>query len=290
MSEQIEEVPEKDQRRLESSLNNLVKKNASTATVRDLSNQAGIDQKYTVTMLEALEDEGKVQSMVELSCPNCERIYSTYSTNSLPEGCVRCDLCGNRFSSDEKRNWRLTFELRSDHYDFFSEFSQAVRYYCTKSANLPKSGLISFYEELKSVEDPSRRGIEFDYYVGILFHQIEGVSVVVKEQTDTGELDVIVQGHNPPAWFVDFFGLSTMVENKWEKDPVSPSYVHQFCGQSELHGDNSLCNQIVFISMSGFTDKAMKAAEGRSIPVFTVEQTGFERVIKSGNAKTFSEL
>ncbi|MEZ3144646.1 hypothetical protein [Halobaculum sp. MBLA0143] len=290
LSKKIEGVPEKDRKRLESSLNELVKKNASTATVRDLSSEAGIDEEYTVAVLEALEDEGEVQSMVELSCPNCDCIYSTHSTQSLPEGHVRCDLCGNQFDSAEKRNWRLTFELRSNHYDFFSDFSETVRYYCMESASIPEPGLISLYEDLKSVESPSKRGIELDYYVGIIFSQIEGVNVVVKEQTETGELDVIVKGYNPPGWFADFFGLSTMVENKWEKSPISPGYVHQFCGQSETYITDSICNRILFISINGFTDKAMNAAEGRSIPVFTVEQAGFERVVKSGDPRTFSKL
>ena len=102
-------------------------------------------------------------------------------------------------------------------------------------------------------DQPQKRGRQFDHFIGLLFNQLEGVTINVKGSTKTGEVDVYVSCRNAPAWLCRLVGHGTVLENKWQQNPVEKSEIGKFHDKAQ---DLAFpCYIAYFISMNGFSTR-----------------------------------
>ncbi|ELY92375.1 hypothetical protein C483_07968 [Natrialba hulunbeirensis JCM 10989] len=162
-----------------------------------------------------------------------------------------CFNCQNEFQLNRERNWEVIYKVTDEEDDFFPrDFTNLLKY-----SEEGKKESTKFFqhelEKLRNMDNPQRRGKIFDHFVGLLFHQIDGLEVRIQPEGDSGETDVHIVCINGPSWFSTTCGTHTMIENKWEKHPIQKGPVHKFYGKIS---SNHSCERAYFLSMSGFSN------------------------------------
>ena len=100
------------------------------------------------------------------------------------------------------------------------------------------------------MDNPQNRGRRLDGFVGLLFQQIPGVNVRLNDSTVTGEVDVYLDCLEAEQWLRGIVGNQTMIENKWEQNPIQTSEISKYRQKTtDIHG----CEAAYFLSMSGFS-------------------------------------
>ncbi|ELZ15986.1 restriction endonuclease [Natrinema limicola] len=151
---------------------------------------------------------------------------------------------------NSESNWEVIYEIAEDPGDFFQNYSLDVKRVFEDDRDLPPGFFIDGLERLKNMDNPQSRGREFDYFIGILFQQLNEVEVRVKEHGNTGEVDLHLICLDSDDWLYRLVGSHTLVENKWEKDPIQKGEISNFHDKaSEL----PQCEISYFVSMSGFS-------------------------------------
>jgi hypothetical protein len=151
---------------------------------------------------------------------------------------------------DSRRSWEVIYEIADEPGDFFQNRKVIVKQFVESAKDLSPSFFQDEFERLKAMDDPQERGRQLDGFVGLLFQQISGVNVRLDESTETGEVDVYIDCLEAEDWIQGVVGSHTMIENKWEKDPIETSEISKFRQKTiDIHS----CTAAYFLSMSGYT-------------------------------------
>ena len=153
---------------------------------------------------------------------------------------------------DNTRSWEVVYEVAEDPGDFFQSRKIRIEYFVDEEKDQPPEFFIHEFEQYKQMDDePKRRGREFDYLMGLLFQQLPSVTVRLKQTGSApGEVDAHVKCLDADEWVYRLLGSHTIVENKWEKDPIETSAISTFREKTQsLAG----CNMAYIASMSGFS-------------------------------------
>lgn len=205
------------------------------------------------TVFSELTEEDILQAKIEVRCPHCDTHHGTYERQgAVPQEQKHCFVCDNEFVLDRRSNWEVIYEIADASADFFPAEDWHLRRYLDSESNLSPS---FFRDELNRLRDldeqPQERGRQFDYFIGLLFHQLEGAEVRVKGETKTGEVDVYVSCRMAPDWLARLVGHGTLLENKWQQAPVQKGEVDNFHSKAQDLGVP--CYHAYFVSMSGFS-------------------------------------
>ena len=221
---------------------------------RNLSAETGLDEATVQTILSELVTSGVLEAKIQIRCPYCSTQHGIYSRKSaVPDEMKICFDCSNEVQLSEQRNWGVIYQVTGDPGDFFQENNIHIRRFLEDSRKQPSEFFISEFQRFQDLEDldsPQERGREFDYLMGLLFQQLPGVEIRVKQQGTTGEVDVHMVCLQAAEWIHRLLGAHTLIENKWEKDPIGKDEV------DNLHSKASeipQCNFAYFVSMSGFS-------------------------------------
>lgn len=226
--------------------------NTKTTRVGTAAGETGIDEASVQVVFSELSAEGALRAKVEVRCPYCATHHGTFERKSaVPSGSKDCFVCGNEFETSSRRNWEVVYEIADDTADFFPDNEWRIQRYLKSHHELPPSVLQDELKRLQNMDDHQERGRQFDYYVGLLFQQLEGVEVRIKTETITGEVDVFVSCRQAADSLRRLVGSGTIVENKWQKDPVQKKEVDNF--HSKARDLAFPCYMVYFVSMSGFT-------------------------------------
>jgi len=109
------------------------------------------------------------------------------------------------------------------------------------------------------VENSSKRGRAFDYFIGLLFNQLPGVKVLIGKEVATGEIDVFVTCLEASEWLYRLVGEATLIENKWQDDATQTREISVFHDKVKMA--TVTCKVCYFISMNGFTSSRNMGAE-----------------------------
>lgn len=211
------------------------------------------------TVFSELTHNGVLQAKVEVRCPNCDTHHGDYSRRSnIPSERKICFVCEDGFDMGNQSNWEVVYEIADESADFFPKDDRRLQRYLKSEKDISSE---FFRKELTRLEDmdsnPQKRGREFDYFMGLLFYQLEGVDVRIQDRTRTGEIDVYVSCHEAPDWLMHRVGKGTIIENKWQQNPVEKSEISKFHAKAE---DIPFpCYIAYFVSMSGFSGGEMGA-------------------------------
>jgi hypothetical protein len=134
--------------------------------------------------------------------------------------------------------------------DFFPADNWHLQRYVESERHCSSSFFTDELERFRNMENPQKRGREFDRLMGLLFQQLPGVEIRLKQHGESGEVDVHMSCLEAPDWLYRLTGASTVIENKWEKDPIEKGEVIDFRAKS---CDLPDCNLSYFVSMSGFS-------------------------------------
>lgn len=225
---------------------------------RQAAGECKLDEATVQVILSDLVGEGILQAQVRVRCPYCNTGYGTYERQSdVPDEMERCFNCENEFAVSSKRNWEVIYEVTSDPGDFFRDSTLGISYFLEEDHRLPAEYFDSELGRLRKMDDePTKRGREFDVFMGLLFQQLEGVEVRLKRSGNSGEVDVHMVCLDAPEWVVRLFGSHTLVENKWEQNPVQKREISVFHAKAS---EISSCERSYFVSMSGFSRRGGKS-------------------------------
>lgn len=112
---------------------------------------------------------------------------------------------------------------------FFSELSDRLKLYHTNNVTVNESTISQEFTRLKNLEGVSNeqeRGRVFDYFVAIVFSQIDGVECLAREETDRGEVDVIADFTGADSRLHRLTGNFVPIENKWENKKTKQRDTH----------------------------------------------------------------
>ena len=200
-------------------------------------------------------NDGVLQAKVEVRCPNCDTHHGTYERQSaVPNEQQHCFACDNHFAMNNTSYWEVIYVIVDGSADFFPADDWHLQRYLESEKDLSSEFFQDELARLRKMDDqPQKRGRQFDYFVGLLFHQLEGTTVDVKVSTKTGEIDVYVSCRNAPEWLLRLVGHGTVLENKWQQSPVEKSEIGNF--HSKAQDLAFPCYIAYFISMSGFSTR-----------------------------------
>lgn len=209
-------------------------------------------------ILSDLVKEGVLQAQVRVRCPYCNTSYGTYDRQTdVPDEKKRCFNCDNEFSVVSKRNWEVIYNVTSDPGDFFRDSTLGISYFLEEERRLPPEYFDSELDRFRKMDhEPTKRGREFDVFMGLLFQQLEGIEVRLQQSGNSGEVDVHLVCLDAPEWVVRLFGSHTLIENKWEQDPVQKREISVFHAKAS---EISSCERSYFVSMSGFSRRGGKS-------------------------------
>jgi len=254
-------------------------------------NEVGVGQGKALAMLSSATEESILKPMVKVRCPECGQHEGTFKRKSeVPEEYISCFSCGAEFRMDNTTHWEVVYRIEDEvRHDFFRNIGERLRTFTDSAKNLPATYFQSEFRHLKSldgIESPQERGRYFDHFVALLFAQIDGVEVTVKEILPRGEIDVFVDLVEGPEWLHRQVGNVTLVENKWEKTPIRQSEISNFHDKGEDVALRTNCNSIYFVSMSGFTEGASRELTERNSPnIISLEQENIEKMVENGSTE-----
>lgn len=163
--------------------------------------------------------------------------------------------------SNEKY-WEVVYQIVGDPSDFFLNRGLDVQYFLDEYVDMPSSYFQEELDRLRSMENHQQRGREFNYFVGLLFQQLPNVEVRVSEDGNSGEIDVHLSALDAPDWVERLWGTHTIIENKWEKEPIQKGEINKFYAKAK---EIPNCHVAYFASMSGFSRGGGKETGALSI-------------------------
>ncbi|MDL0121760.1 hypothetical protein [Halobacterium salinarum] len=144
----------------------------------------------------------------------------------------------------------MIYAITDDPGDFFQNRKAIIKHYVSSAKNLSSSFFKDEFDRLESMDNPQERGRQLDAFTGLLFQQLPNVKVRLDESTETGEVDVYIDCLEAEDWLQRMVGSHTMIENKWEKDPIETSEISKFRQKTlDIHA----CEAAYFLSMSGYS-------------------------------------
>ena len=240
-------------KRLRTFLSELATSNAIHTQVPTAAAETNTEISTVQTLFSELVNEGVLQAKIEVRCPHCDTHHGTFERQSLvPENQKHCFVCGNKFKMEDQLHWEVIYEIVDPSADFFPGDDWHLKRYLESEKNLTSSFFQSEFERLRNMNDrPQERGRQFDYFMGLLFHQLEGTKVSVKDSTRTGEVDVYVSARRSPDWLTGLIGQGTILENKWQQNSVQVGEVDNFHTKAQ---DLAFpCYIAYFVSINGFS-------------------------------------
>lgn len=272
----------------------LIEKQASgvlTIRLPDLIRATGIDRGKAIAAVTALSEEGKLRAKIQIRCPECDAHEATYSRKSaVPDESITCFSCGHTYSSSERGSWEVVYSISGEvDVDFFRDLKVRLKTFVESGHDLPPSYFKQEFERLDNMEeitDESERGRLFDYFVGLLFVQVDGLEVIVKESIPKGEIDVFIECGEAPDWIYRILGNVALVENKWEAGRIGQSEVNNFHDKAEDISLRTRSNLGYFISINGFTTDAENEINNRTAPnIIAFDRGDIEEMVEKGSAK-----
>jgi ribosomal protein S27E len=254
--------------------------------------EIGVDQGRALAMLSSATEEGILKAYIKVRCPECGQHEDTFESKSeVPKENVTCFSCDANFEIDDTTYWEVVYQLRDDvDHDFFQNVGERLRTFTDSSKDLPSRYFKKEFNRLKNldgVETPQERGRYFDHFVGLLFAQIPGVRVTVKDILPRGEVDVFVDFVDGPDWLLQQVGNVTLIENKWEATPVGQSEISNFHDKGEDMALRTDCNTVYFVSMSGFTEGASRELiERRSPNIVGLQRKDIVQMVEEGSIES----
>jgi hypothetical protein len=105
----------------------------------------------------------------------------------------------------------------------------------------------------------------------------------------TGEIDVFVSCLDSPEWIFRLLGAGTVIENKWEKNPVETKEIDAFHRKAKRVAIQ--CDLCYFVSMSGFSSTNKMSAEQLVLEssqpsMIGIGREGVERMVKDGTPES----
>lgn len=247
----MEHIPKRKSQALKTYLNNARASGSGKIRRRKAAKESGLDEATVQTILSELNSEGILDAKLEIRCPYCNTQHGIYSSKgSVPADSKICFNCENEFLLNKERNWEVIYEIANDIGDFFQNDISHIKKYIDEVQDLSSNFFVQELDKFYSMDNPQKRGRDFDYFMGLLFQQLPGVEVRPKVQGNTGEVDMHLICLDAPDWLYRLVGSHTLVENKWEKKPIQKNEVSNFYSKaSEIHS----CEMAYFVSMSGFS-------------------------------------
>lgn len=222
------------------------------ARISIAASESGVDKSTAQAVFSELVSEGTLQAKIRVRCPHCSAHQGIYDRKSaVPSGQSKCEICDDTFEPQRRKNWEVVYEIVEEDSDFFPNGVTTIQKFLDSEKNLPADFFERELESFREMENPQKRGRDFDYFMGLLFQQLPEVEVRIKPVGESGEVDVFMSCLDAPDWIVRLVGSCTVIENKWEKPPIQKGEVIDFHAKArELPN----CDIAYFASMSGFTD------------------------------------
>ena len=225
------------------------KKEFSSSEVVD---SLGISVNDVRPILSQLCDEEIINARINVRCPECDTDFGRFDSKSeVPKNVEKCFSCGHEFEMRDKEAWHVVYDTKEIINQ--EDVKNRLKKYVEECYNLNQDQIEREFEDLEELS-PQKRGRLFDYFIGLLFLQVEGVDVRVQQRTKEGEVDVHLILSEAERILRDTCGTHTMVENKWIEDPVEQSEIVNF--HNKVSSIQQQCYLSYFVSMSGFTDGA----------------------------------
>lgn len=138
------------------------------------------------------------------------------------------------------------------------------------------------------IDTPQRRGQIFDYYVGLLFAQIDGATVAMKENPVSGEVDVLANCVEASSQIRSLIGQHTIVENKWEATRTSLSETRTFHSKCADFIRGAVCHMAFLVSMKGLSKDARDWLDHHSTPcIKVIEREDIIDMAESNNVEEY---
>lgn len=221
-------------------------------TRRQVARRSSLDEATIQVVLSELCDNDILQAKVKIRCPHCSTGYGTYTRRSnIPHETKHCFNCQNAFEAHNERSWEVIYEVANDPGDFFQSRKAYLEYFVETKRDHPPEFFVRELKRFEQMDNKQKRGREFDYLMGLLFQQLPNVEVRLKETgTAPGEIDVHIVCLNAKEWLYRLLGSHSIVENKWETDPIETSAISTFRGKTASLND---CSISYIASMSGYS-------------------------------------
>lgn len=246
----------------------------------------------SLAVLSILSDEGVLKPVVEVRCPYCDTHHGEYESKSdVPSKLKNCITCNEQIDLNSQTNWAVVYKIEGElSDDFFRSVKERLKTFVDSASSLPSNYFQREYQRLESLDgvaDESERGRLFDYFIGLLFIQIDGVTATVKKNEPRGEVDVMIDCIDAPDWLRQLVGNVALIENKWEAEAVGQSEIVNFHSKAENISLRTTSNLSYFISMSGFTEGAVnELRESTSPNIIPFDREEVIEMIECGSPET----
>lgn len=251
--------------------------------------EASIPEGHAVAILSQLTDDGALKAKLKVRCPECGSSHGGVfeKQSDVPESSQTC-MCGNTFSMENKSNWYVVYEITDGNVDFFLDVGERLEVFTDSDIELSPTDFWNNFNDLENMKNNSVRGQKFDYFVGLLFAQIEGVDVFPRfSGGDSGEVDVYANLSRADSWMIESIGTATLVENKWEDaDKTRQDDVNAFESKvKEVHHRHGT-KVAFFLSMSEYTSDALDSLDQNMSPrIVPLHRDDLEEMIAAGTAE-----
>ena len=252
-----------------------------------VAREIGANGNDTLAMLSELCEEGILAAKVKVSCPDCGTQHGgVYNRQSEVPNQKKVCMCGSEFRMGNRSNWRVVYEIPEDDLDFFLSIGERLKIFNESADDLPRSFFEQQFEELENYDNPQHRGQIFDYFLGLLFQQLDGAVVKCRYNEDNpGELDVIANFSQGPEWAFKSLGCATGVENKWEKDSASLGDIAKFDSKLQDLHERQGTRVGFFVSMEGYTEDAQNELNGGIPRMIGFRKQDIQQMVKDATAK-----
>lgn len=249
-----------------------------------VARESDVDEQTALDVLTYLCDEDSLQAKLKIRCPQCNSQHGgVFARQSdVPDETVDC-MCGKQFEMSDKRHWEVVYEIPDQDFDFFLDVHDRLKRFQESARNLPPNYFRNEFTELSEMDDPHARGRYFDHFVGLLFCQLDGVRVQVKDNRSEGEVDVIITCYDSD-WLFRVIGCATVVENKWQEGGATQGDANQFKAKAEEVAGRTLCRTTYFFSVDGFTTDAEESLQRVQEPgIVMFDREDIEQMIEAGS-------
>lgn len=283
----MENIPKENCKALETYLNEARASGKNYVRLPIVARESDVDEQTALDVLTYLCDEGIIQAKLKVRCPECNSQHGGVfdRQSDVPDKTEHC-MCGAQFEMDNKRNWEVVYEIPDEDFDFFLDVHDRLRRFQESARNLTPTYFQNEFEELTELGDPHARGRYFDHFVGLLFCQLDGVSVQVKDNRSEGEVDVVVSCYDS-EWLYRIIGNATVIENKWQADGATQGDANQFKAKAEEVAGRTLCRTTYFVSVEGFTSDAEESLSRTQDPVIVMfDREDIQQMIEDGSPES----
>lgn len=235
-SEKLEDIPKAHLEDLRTFLSELKTSDVNHTRVTTAATETEADIATVQTVFSELSNDDILQAKVEIRCPYCDTHHGTYERQSaVPNEQQHCFVCDSNFAMNNTSYWEVIYAIADDSADFFPADDWHLQRYLESEKDLSPGFFQGELTRLQKMDDqPQKRGRQFDYFIGLLFHQLEGTTVSVKGSTKTGEVDVYVSCRGAPEWLFRLVGHGTVLENKWQQNPVEKVRLETFTAKPKI--------------------------------------------------------